>query len=278
MGRALVGKTIAGGEIFGPKLVSPLSPVQFFAQIGGKKIKAVDRRAKILIVTLSDGSHLTIHLKLTGQLIFKPKSDPLQLGGHPQSLPRGLSLRSPKYTRLILDFADGSRLFFNDLRKFGWLKIIAKEKLSGWLARLGWEPLSKNFTAQRFNQLLDRYPQRKIKLVLMDQSLIAGIGNIYADEICFAAKILPTRPAGNFSEKEKRALHRAIIKVLKLAISKKGASANNTYVQLDGSPGSFIPYLKVYGRAGKPCKRCGSPIKKIKQNGRGTHFCPRCQR
>ncbi len=142
----------------------------------------------------------------------------------------------------------------------------------------GLEPLRPTFTLNAFKDVLQHYPKRKIKHLLLDQTLIAGLGNIYADESCFAAKILPTRIVTTLTTKEKKLLHQAIIKILRASIAKKGTSAKN-YVRSDGTPGGFVPYLKVYGRQGQPCKRCKqNTIHKIKLNGRGTHFCPTCQK
>lgn len=258
---AVTGKKIDSIEVRWPKMIQPLAPAELNRRLRGQKITAVSRRAKILILELASGEKLLIHLKLTGQLIFSAK------GGPPPD----------KFSRLVFYFSDGAQLFFNDLRKFGWVKLVSKNEAASMFAGVGIEPLNTDFTFKKFSAVLERYPRRKIKQLLMDQTLIAGLGNIYADESCFKAKILPNRPAGSLVEKEKKALYRAIIAVLKLAISKRGTSAD-TYVQLDGSPGGFVPYLRVYGRDGEKCRVCGALIKKIKLHGRGTHFCPLCQK
>ena len=313
---AIKGKTIKSAEIKWPKMVKPLTPLEFAKKIKGKKITAINRRAKVLILFLSDGNFLLIHLKLTGQLIYQPKKlqaiptlpmrrsafrlyvgtsrDPdrsvgtsykLIIGGHP--LPLRFSEASPqkggtenlpnKFTHIIITFNDSSKLFFNDLRKFGWMRIVNKLEVDKLLSEYGVEPLTKEFNLKKFKEILKRYPNRKIKQILMDQSLIAGIGNIYCDESCFGAKILPTRIIQTLKEEEIKLLYRCIPKLLKFAISKKGTSAN-TYIQLGGKLGGMEPYLKVYARKGEKCKRCAGEIKRIKLNGRGTHFCPNCQK
>jgi formamidopyrimidine-DNA glycosylase len=175
-----------------------------------------------------------------------------------------------------LFFNDGSKLFFNDLRKFGWARLIDDKGVNEIIESHGPEPLTKEFTAKYLAALVKKYPNRKIKQILLDQKLIGGIGNIYADESCFCAGILPIRIAGKIKPAEIKKLYKCINRIIKLAIAKKGTSAD-TYVRTNGQPGGMEPYLKVYGREGEKCKRCGGTINKIKLNGRGTHFCPKCQ-
>ena len=243
----------------------------FSRQLKNKKIVSLDRRAKILIITLSSKQSLLIHLKMTGQLIFVPRKGQVVVGGHPQENPF-------KYTRAIFEFTDKSKLYFNDLRKFGWIKLLNKSESEKILNKHGVEPLSKDFTLLHFQSLLKKYPNRKIKQFLLDQSLVAGLGNIYVDESCFSAKILPTRIVRSLTSAEQKVLHSSIIKILNLSISKKGTSARN-YVRSDGTKGGFVPHLKVYGRKSEGCKRCKTGvIQKIKFAGRGTHFCNNCQK
>src|SRR3989344_3047805 len=239
----------------------------------GKKISKVERRAKILIFKLQAPpsklpAFLLIHLKLTGQLIFKNKNQ-LIIGGHPAD--------PTKHTRAIFTFSDGSQLFFNDLRKFGWLKVVGGADLAKIFSATGVEPLSPAFTLPVLRKILARHPKRNLKQFLLDQTLVAGLGNIYVDESCFAASVLPMRIVKSLTANEIEKLHRAIISVLKLATKHKGTSARN-YVRADGSPGGFVPYLNVYGRGRQKCKVCQTPIVKIKLAGRGTHYCPHCQK
>jgi len=284
----LKGKIINGLEVCWPKTIFPLLAGELLKRIGGQTIIGVARRAKILIIKLASGEQLLIHLKMTGQLIYAPgkagaKALPLGeggvgliVGGHPQ--PHGTENLPNKFTRVVLSFGDKSKLFFNDLRKFGWMKLLTTEEATKLLAAHGVEPLGRDFTEKHFAELLSRYLKRQIKQVLLDQTIIAGLGNIYADEVCFFAKIRPTRIVKSLKDIEKKNLHRGIISVLKLSIRKKGTSSNN-YRRSDGSQGNFFAYLKVYGRAGEKCQRCWRAIiHKIKLSGRGTHFCPGCQK
>ncbi len=212
------------GQIFAdiwgdsPKQISPQIE-EFKKQIKGKKVLDIKRRAKVLIFELGSSRvgdslavaasktrgyaniFLLIHLKLTGQLIFRPKKGKLVYGGHPLAIEGGESLPN-QFTHVYFTFKDGSKLFFNDLRKFGWVRLVGKEQASKLASELGVQPLSKEFNLQKFAEIIKKYPNRKIKQILMDQKLIAGIGNIYADESCFCARILPTRPAKTSSASE----------------------------------------------------------------------------
>lgn len=272
---AVKSKTIKSAEVKVAKLVLPLSINEFQTKIKNKKVLEILRRAKILIVRLSSDLFLLIHLKMTGQLIFQPKKGRVIMGGHPQK--NGTTDLPNKFTHIIFDFSDGSKLYFNDARKFGWMRLVDKNYVDKVVDDYGVEPLSKEFTLKKFKEILNKYPNRKIKQVLMDQSLIAGVGNIYNDESCFCAKIKPMRIVKTLGDKEVKDLYVCLVKILKLSITKKGTSAN-TYIQLDGKPGGFVPYLKVYGRYKEKCKRCSGRVVRIKMNGRGTHFCPDCQK
>ena len=282
--RVLVGQIINDLEVYWSKTILPLTPAELLRKVDGETITDVTRRAKILMIKLGNGERLLIHLKMAGQLIYVPPpllrggvrgGAKIIVGGHPQ--PGGADNLPNKYTRVIFSFNDKSRLFFNDLRKFGWMKLLDAPAATKLLGTHGVEPLSRDFTRRTFDAILARYSRRKIKQLLLDQTLIAGLGNIYADESCFLARILPTRTVESLNEKEKLDLHRGIILILKLSIQKKGTSSNN-YRRSDGSKGNFMKYLKVYGRTGKKCKRCRrGMVEKIKVGGRGTHFCRRCQ-
>ncbi|MEI6494853.1 MAG: DNA-formamidopyrimidine glycosylase, partial [bacterium] len=249
--------------------ITPLSPATFTKRLIGQKIKSVERRAKMLIVDLVGPDSLVFHLKMTGQVIFLPKKGKAIMGGHPED--------PQKYTRIIFTFTDSDKLLFNDLRKFGWARLVDDKQIKTMTDKVGVEPLSKDFTVKVLSEFFQRYPNRTVKQILMDQALIAGIGNIYADESCFLAKILPTRKANKVKLTKITLLHKSIISVLKLSISKKGTSSKN-YVRSDGSRGGFVPHLNVYGRAGLSCKVCDTPIQKIRHMQRGTHFCPHCQK
>jgi formamidopyrimidine-DNA glycosylase len=266
--RRELAKVIVGREIN-----TAVTPWAFSDKLVGQKISAVKRRAKVLIIELESGTHILIHLKMTGQLIFEPPAgsrQPAIMGGHPETNPF-------KYTRATLTFADGAKLYFNDLRKFGWWKLLPAQEAAASLAHHGLEPLSRQFSPAAFRQILDRFPRRNLKSLLLDQTHIAGLGNIYVDEAGFGARVRPTRIVSTLSKKEGAALHRAIVEVLKKSIKYGGTSARN-YRRSDGTKGGFVKFLNVYGRKGEKCKRCKSGvIKKIKFAGRGTHFCPQCQ-
>ena len=273
--RTILGKTIRSVTVNWPKMIRPFSVAKFDAGLRGKKILGINRRAKVLVLSLSGKKFLIIHLKMTGQLIFRPRHGKLVVGGHPQ---RGGTEHLPnKYTHVVINFRDGSTLFFNDMRKFGWIRLVNENQIGELFKSFGVEPLHRDFTFEKFESILKRYPSRKIKQLLTDQALIAGIGNIYADESCFYAKIFPTRRVDSLTKQETKLLFGHIPKVLKFSISKKGTSFSD-YVQLDGKQGRMVKWLRVYNKTGQPCTVCGTPIKKIKLNGRGTHFCPRCQK
>lgn len=240
-------------------------------------IEKADRAAKILILTLSNEFTLLVHLKLTGQLIYRAKNGDLKRGGHPWPLPE---VAVPnKWTHIIFHFTDGSALYFNDLRQFGYMKLVKSAELNEQkeIQKLGIEPFDKNFTPRLFSEMLKRRAKAKIKPLLMDQSFISGIGNIYADESLHFAKILPTRAAGKIKPEEIKKLYQGIKSILQKSIAVGGTSVD-TYVTLTGKKGGYEKYLKVYGREGKKCQRCGGIIKRIKLGSRSAHFCPKCQK
>ena len=220
-------------------------------KLGSKKITNVRRRAKILIIDFNGGSSLIFHLKMTGQLIFNGK--PL------------------KHTRKIFKFSDGSQLIFNDVRKFGWWKRIKDTKELE--KQFGPEALGIDF--KTFKALLKKRPNSKIKPLLMDQKFVAGIGNIYSDEILFAAKVNPLRQAKTLTDREVQSIFKNIEKILKAAIKHQGSSIEH-YLDAYGKKGDYVKYHKVYHK--KNCSKCGTKIKKIKISGRSAHFCPKCQK
>lgn len=278
LAKKISGQQITTVSVLADKSVN-LSNKKFVQAVVGQKIKNVGRRAKLILVELSGGHWLLIHLKMTGQLVYqkikksRKQENTTITGGHQivaEELPN-------KFTRVIFEFKDGSKLFFNDIRRFGWIKFVSEKQKNEAIAKYGLEPLSKDFTWPAFSAILKKYPKRKIKQLLLDQSLIAGLGNIYADEVCFAAGVLPQRLSGKISNPEKIKMFKAIVRILKLSISHGGTTARD-YVRSDGSKGQMIKYLKVYGRKGSKCQSCNGVVEKIKLNGRGTHFCRSCQK
>ncbi len=253
----------------------PNAPADVARFLVGSKIKHIRRRGKALIINLSSGYSLVIHLKMTGQLVFVGKE---RFGaGHPSdSLIGNLPDKS---TRVVVDFTDGSKLFFNDQRKFGWMRLLPTNEvpLIDFMKTIGPEPLEDDFTVDKFIERLKKRQKSSIKAALLDQKVLAGIGNIYADESLWLAKIHPAAPVGSISTAKLISLYNAIRDVLNLSI-KSGGSTDRNYVNAKGERGNYLEFAKVFRKAGQPCPRCGTEIIKIRVAGRGTHICPRCQR
>lgn len=239
-------------------------------------ITEVDRRGKALIIKLDTDYALLIHLKMTGQLVFRPKRGAGFGGGHPTS---SLIGQLPdKSTRVTLTFVSGDQLFFNDQRKFGWMKLVPQAAITEepFLARLGPEALADDFTFDVFRDRLKRRRKTSIKAAILDQSVLAGVGNIYADEGLYAARIHPATPVERVSTIKLKRLHEALREVMRLSISLGGSSDKN-YVDAEGKRGNYLAFAKVFRKQGQPCPRCGRIIEKIRVAGRGTHICPYCQ-
>lgn len=265
------GKTISNAEVLW-KGVLNVSAKKFIALVKNAKISDISRRAKILIITLSTDHSLVVHLKMTGQLIYASK---IPSGGVKEIL----SDPAYKYARLIFFFADSGMLVFNDLRKFGYIKIVPQNEVENYInnEKFGPEPLEKEFTVEKFKEILKKNPRRKIKQLLMDPAAVAGIGNIYADEICFYAKVMPTRSAASLTAGEIKLIFDGIKKILTRAIELRGSSVEN-YVDASGRKGDYVKELKVYDREGEKCFLCPGKIQRIKLGGRSAHFCPKCQK
>jgi len=250
-----------------------MNHLDFVKLIKNKEFEEIDRIGKIIIFVLPAKKFLLVHLKMTGQLIYE-RGRQIIGGGHsdnqmPSKLP-------DQFTRATFELVDGGKLYFNDMRRFGYLKIVDEKELNIEKAKYGIEPLQANFTLANFKKALQNR-KTTIKAVLLNQKLIAGVGNIYADESCFLAEIRPSRRVDILSSTEIEKLYSAIKSVLKKAIEKRGTTFNH-YRDSDGNTGNFIKYLKVYGRSGEKCKKCGNTLKKIKVAGRGTVYCPSCQK
>ncbi len=262
--KLIVGKKIREVKVNLPKMVK-LPSGKFRKTIIGATVKEVRRRAKILIIELSNGWSLLIHLKLSGRLIFRKKGE--ELG--PEDI---------RWNHLIYYFSDDSRLFHNDLRQFGYVKLVKTGELGDFFKKekLGPEPLKKNFSFDEFLAILKKKPKAKIKQSLMDQQNIAGIGNIYSDEILFFARIHPLRKVKNLNPSEIKKVFEGVRKILPEAIRFGGSSVRD-FLDALGEEGGYVPKLKVYGREGEKCSRCGAIIKRIKIGSRSAHFCPKCQ-
>lgn len=242
----------------------------------GAKVINVRRRAKILMIDLSTNYSLVIHLKMTGQLVYVDKTSRFGAGHPNDSLINNLPDKS---TRVTFTFSDNSNLYFNDQRKFGWVKLIPTPEIINidFMKRVGPEPLEDNFTAQEFAERFKRRSKTGIKAALLDQSVIAGVGNIYADESLWGAEIHPSTIVGSLSQSDFSRLYKEVRAVMNLSIE-KGGSTNRNYVNAEGKKGSYMNFARVFRREGLSCPRCGTEIIKIRVAGRGTHICPHCQK
>lgn len=277
-----LSRKIIGLKIKKIQVLSPKSFIGNINDIQGQKILKIWRKAKILGVDL-DKSTLLFHLKMSGQLIYVPgekqkaNSDMRFIGGHPTEDMLGKMPNS--HTRVIFSFSDGSHLYFNDQRKFGWIKVIenGKLKMENSLKKLGPEPFGKGFTWQVLKQNLLRHKKTPVKVAIMDQAVVSGVGNIYSNEACFDAGIDPGKKVLELSDSEFKSLHRGIIKSLQDGIA-HGGSTRAHFFDPEGHKGYFLDYAFVYGRNKLSCKVCGTTIKKIRLGGRSTYFCPHCQK
>jgi formamidopyrimidine-DNA glycosylase len=274
LSRLLPGKVVKDVWHDWPKSF-PNAPADVARFLAGAIIINVRRRAKVLIIELSSEYSLVIHLRMTGQLVFRGKE--VFGAGHPND---SLIGELPdKSTRVVLEFKDGSKLFFNDQRKFGWMRLLPSLEVPeiDFLKTVGPEPLEDDFTAGKFIGRLNTRKNSAIKAVLLDQKVIAGVGNIYADESLWMAKIHPLTPVSKIPRSKMVALYNDLRAVLRLSIE-KGGSTDRNYVNSEGQKGSYLSFANVFRRQGQPCPRCGTEIIKIRAAGRGTHICPKEQR
>lgn len=271
--RLIVGKTIASQTHDNDKSF-PNEAHEVLEFMLGAMIVAVHRRAKVLLIDLSSGYSLAIHLKMTGQLVYLGEE---RFGaGHPSN---SLINQLPdKSTRVTITFKDNSKLFFNDQRKFGWMRLLPTIAVGeiDFMKRVGPEPLEDSFTSAEFMPRLRKRANTSVKAAILDQSVLAGVGNIYADESLWGAMIHPSTMVKDLTDKQIKDLLKEIKDVMTLAIQ-KGGSTDRNYVNAEGKKGSYMDFARVFRRENKPCNRCGSLIQKIRVAGRGTHFCPTCQ-
>jgi formamidopyrimidine-DNA glycosylase len=275
LAKLIIGKVVRDVKSDTPKSF-PNSPADIETFLIGAKITAIRRRAKVLMIDLDNNYCLMIHLKMTGQLVYRAEGVVFGAGHPSDSLIGELPDRS---TRVTLEFADNSRLFFNDQRKFGWMKLLPSVEIPNidFMKKVGPEPLEAGFTPWEFEARFKRRAKTSIKAALLDQTVIAGVGNIYADESLWGAKIHPQRLVGSLTSKEFHKLYEELREVMNLAIE-KGGSTDKNYVNAEGKRGSYMDFARVFRREGKPCPRCGTTIIKFKAAGRGTHICPFCQK
>ena len=250
----LEGRALVRVEILDPRLTRPYDLFEVVEEIEGDRVIAVERRGKYLILRLESGLVLLVHLRMTGSFGFAPTS----------------------HERAVLELDDGSRLVYRDVRRFGtWLVLEGDDAALQLARRNGPEPLGPRFTAE---WLAARLAARRaaLKAVLLDQRVVAGLGNIYADEALWRAQLSPLRPANDLTPEEVRRVHRAIRAALRKGIERQGSTLRD-YAAPDGSSGVMQEEFRVYGREHEPCPRCRTPIAKARVGGRGTWFCPRCQ-
>lgn len=252
----------------------PNAPADVKSFLINATITDVRRRAKVLLIDLSTEYTLVIHLKMTGQLVYR--GERFFGAGHPnESLIGDLPDRS---TRVTIEFTDGSHLYFNDQRKFGWMRLLPTLEVPNidFMKKVGPEPLEADFIPEAFAARFTRRAKTSIKAALLDQSVIAGVGNIYADESLWGAKIHPKRLVNTVTDQEFQVLYTELRAVMNLAIE-KGGSTDKNYVNAEGKRGSYMDFARAFRREGQPCPRCGTEIIKFKAAGRGTHICPVCQ-
>ncbi|MEH7157638.1 DNA-formamidopyrimidine glycosylase [Neobacillus drentensis] len=259
--KLVVNKTIKDIMIYWPKIIkNPLEIEQFVDALIGETIVDVGRRGKFLIIYTRNFA-LVSHLRMEGKYGLYPKEEPFD-----------------KHTHVLFHFTDGTELRYRDVRKFGTMHLYKKgdEFLTEPLIGLGPEPFSEDFTIDYLASRLEK-TNRKIKTALLDQKVFVGLGNIYVDEALFRAGIHPERLANTLNKNEITILHREIVATLSEAV-KKGGSTIRSYVNSQGEIGMFQLELFAYGRNGEECKRCGTPLEKMTVGGRGTHYCPKCQK
>ena len=257
----LVGRTFDRVEIEDARLVRPFEPQAVAAELEGERVSAVERRGKYLVVRFESGRALLIHLRMTGSL---------------RHAARG-ALHDDRHRRAVVNLDDGSDVAYRDVRRFGTWLLLEPDELEPYLAeKLGIEPLERAFTTRWLAQRLQgrRAP---VKAALLDQRIVAGLGNIYVDEALWRAQVHPLRPAESLDADEVARVTRGVKGALRAGVRRQGATLRD-YATPDGGRGSMQDRFHVYGRAGEPCHRCGTPIDKIRAGGRGTWYCPECQR
>ncbi len=256
----LVGRRFDRVEIRDPRVTRPTEPREVAVELEGETVAAVGRRGKYLVVRFESGRVLLIHLRMTGTMRHES-------GGAPEHDP---------HLRVVVTLDDGSDVSYRDVRRFGtWLLLEPGEETAYLAERLGEEPLSRGFTPASLAARFDRR-RAPVKAALLDQRAAAGMGNIYADEALWRAKIHPLRPAGDLDEQELKRLHKAVREALRAGIARQGTTLRD-YRTPDGEEGRMQAALRVYGREGEPCYRCGAQIGKTRAAGRGTWYCPNCQ-
>ena len=253
----LVGRTIQGVEVSWPRSVQGMAPEEFAARLAGRRVMDIARRGKYLLIQLDDEETLVVHRRMSGNLVLSPPASDVL------------------YVRVAFTLDDGRRLLYSDPRKFGRLTLAANDELPGLFAALGPEPLDEAFTPDVLLKRLG-HQQRAIKAALLDQEVVAGLGNIYADESLYRAGIHPLRPAGSLTPDEVATLRDAIQATLLTGIA-HGGTTFGRHRDAYNEAGTNLEHVEVYRHTGEPCPRCGTPIQRIVVAQRGAHFCPSCQ-
>jgi formamidopyrimidine-DNA glycosylase len=271
----IVGKTITSVEVFHSKSVNHDEMID--DSLRGKIVADIDRIGKLLIFSFADEADLFLlaHLKMTGQFFFIDTTGDVVGGGHSMSQSELLDFPH-KHSRVAFHFTDHSTLYFNDMRLFGYTKLATAAEVALARTKFGPEPITPNFDCDWFATKLKKR-KTPIKAAALDQSFVAGLGNIYVDEALWRAKVRPTRRADRVTRAEALLLCTAAGEVMRESI-KVGGTTFQHFVDTEGKNGNFTDYLQVFGQQGKPCSRCGETIKKIRCAGRGTHYCPGCQK
>ncbi len=276
--KKIVGTKIVLVNALWPDIIKDVPFEVFARQAEGQKIIAVQRRAKNLIIKLSGGLNLLIHLKMTGHFLVAEDSAEVTKDGKWVKAKNKhlLTDKQNQFIRIIFYLDNGKMLAMSDLRKFAYIKLVDDKELAKFLDKYGPEPFDKDFTAEKLGEILAK-KKTAIKKVLMDQSQIAGIGNIYADEILWASRVHPLTPANKLNAEEVEAIYENAKKILSESLKRRGTSTSD-FRDTEGKPGTFGEFRNVYRRTDLPCPVCGGPIARITVGGRGTHFCPRCQK
>ncbi len=272
--RLLPGRVVSNVDFDTPKSF-PNAPGDVRSFLIGATVHQVLRRAKVLLIEFANNYSLVIHLKMTGQLVYRGETERFGAGHPNDSLIGELPDRS---TRVTIAFADGSYLYFNDQRKFGWVRLIPTPEVMNltFFQKVGPEPLSEAFNWHVLQARLQRRKNTSIKAAILDQTVVAGVGNIYADESLWGAQIHPATLVRNLKPVQFHRLYDELTFVLHLAIE-KGGSTDRNYVNAEGKRGSYMDFARVFRRENLPCPRCGTTIIKTRVAARGTHTCPKCQ-
>ncbi|HAI22300.1 TPA: DNA-formamidopyrimidine glycosylase [Candidatus Collierbacteria bacterium] len=269
LNEVLVGKKIKSVEVLREKSFGGDSN-----KLVGWEVERVGRKSKLIEIYFNNKEEMMIvHLKMTGQLVFVDGKKRV-FGGHPTA--DWVSDLPSKHTRVILNFADGSKLFFNDMRVFGWMRMVNKENYEKEMRKTSPDVTEREFSLEYLTEVLKK-SKKAVKLVLMDQEKIGGLGNIYANDALYLAKVMPNRKADSLSPLEIKKLLVSIREVINRGIKYGGASAAN-YVDIKGMGGTYQDHFLVYKRDGQLCSRCKGVIQKMKVGGRGTFYCPKCQK